>query len=367
MSAMAPETMPTVRRCQRLSRSCTAPAERSPEISMRAISLRSSTGRSKRASVSRSDALKANGASPSGRPLRSSARTVPFSAAPVAARSTLTLSAPAALSAPVNARASGMPPATTVIGCSPTACASSFTKSAPWPRSMPSDSQTNSTFGLPGQKLRQRRQRLRRGRRLYGTGWICCSRTRAESAVSSEMSCGPSDSGMSATARRSSSARAMMSSAVRSRASQAAAAVQPSSIRIATGALVFVVASGGCQSGPAAAIMTSAASASRNSVSHHGVRAGVSSRGAISSKSRVGGKSSRRGRGGISRNSHHSTGSVSSPMSTSGSVKPSGNPPIMPAPWTAADACERAALCAVPAPMRACSASSSSLGGRSVR
>ena len=40
----------------------------------------------------------------------------------------------------------------------------------------------------------------------------------------------------------------------------------------------------------------------------------------------------RRGRGGMSRNSHHSTGSVSSPISTSGSAKPSGSPPIMPAP-----------------------------------
>ena len=38
--------MPTVRRRQRLSSSCTAPAERSPAISMRAMSLRISTGRS---------------------------------------------------------------------------------------------------------------------------------------------------------------------------------------------------------------------------------------------------------------------------------------------------------------------------------
>ena len=145
------------------------------------------------------------------------------------------------------------------------------------------------------------------------------------------MSCGPCDSGMSATARRSSSARAMMPSAVRSRASQVVAAVQPSSIMMTTGAFVFVVASGGCHSGPAAATMTKAARRSRSSVSHHGVRAGVSSRGAISSNSRVGGKSRRRGRGGMSRNSHHSTGRVMSPMSTSGSAKPSGIPPIMPA------------------------------------
>ena len=47
---------------------------------MRAISLRISTGRSNCASVSRSSGLNANGASPSVRPLRSSARTVPVSA-----------------------------------------------------------------------------------------------------------------------------------------------------------------------------------------------------------------------------------------------------------------------------------------------
>src|ERR1700693_5599471 len=65
---------PTVRRLQRLSRSCTAPAERSPTISKRAMSLRISTGRSKRASVSRAPALKANSAVPSARPRRSRAR-----------------------------------------------------------------------------------------------------------------------------------------------------------------------------------------------------------------------------------------------------------------------------------------------------
>ena len=45
--------MPTVRRRQRLSSSCTAPAERSPAISSRATSLRISTGRSIDASASR--------------------------------------------------------------------------------------------------------------------------------------------------------------------------------------------------------------------------------------------------------------------------------------------------------------------------
>ena len=72
-----------------------------------------------------------------------------------------------------------------------------------------------------------------------------------------------------------------------------------------SGAARFEVASGGFHSGPAAAMMTSAASVSRSKVSHHGVRDGVSSLGAISNKSRVGGKLMRRGRGGTSRSSHH--------------------------------------------------------------
>ena len=59
--------------------------------------------------------------------------------------------------------------------------------------------------------------------------------------------------------------------------------------------------------------MTSVASMSRSSVSHHGVRAGVSSFGLMSNSSRVGGNSTRRGRGGMSRSSHHSTGRLSRP------------------------------------------------------
>ena len=82
--------MPTVRRRQRLSSSCTAPAERSPAISSRAMSFLISTGRLISASVSRSSSLKAKRVSPSGRPLRSSARMTPSSVPPVEARSTFT-------------------------------------------------------------------------------------------------------------------------------------------------------------------------------------------------------------------------------------------------------------------------------------
>ncbi len=337
MSAVAPETMPTVRRLQRLSSNCTAPAECSPAISIRAMSLRISTGRSKRASVSRSSGLNANEASPSDRPLRSSARTVPASAAPGEARSTFTLNAPTAFSAPVSARAPGMPPATIVSGRSSSSCARLLTKSAPLPRSTESDSQMSSTSRASARNCTIAGRASVRST-VCGAGLIRCNRTRAEPAVANETSRAPSDSGISATARWSLSARVMMSSAVRSRASQVAAAVQPSSIRIAIGPRVFVVASGGFHSGPAAATMMSAASASRISVSHQGVRAGVSSLGAISRRSRVAGKSTRRGRGGINRSSHHSTGSISRPRRTSGSAKPSDNPPIMPGPPVRPDA-----------------------------
>ena len=114
------------------------------------------------------------------------------------------------------------------------------------------------------------------------------------------------------------------------RASQLAAAPQRSSIMISSGALPRDVAIGGFQSGPAAAMMTSAARVSRSSVSHHGVRDGVSSLGAMSNSMRVGGKSIRRGRGGTNRSSHHNTGRLSSPSRMSGLAKARGRPGIMP-------------------------------------
>ena len=53
--ALRPEMTPTLRRRQRLSRSCTVPAERSAGISSRAMSFRISTGRLISASVSVSE------------------------------------------------------------------------------------------------------------------------------------------------------------------------------------------------------------------------------------------------------------------------------------------------------------------------
>ncbi len=164
---------------------------------------------------------------------------------------------------------------------------------------------------------------------VWGLGRSWRSRTRAAPGVSSEMSRTVSESGASATARLSCSARAMRSSAVRRRESQVAAADQPSSIRSASGRLFSAVASGGFHIGPAAARITSAARVSRSSVSHHGVRAGVSSLGAMSNSMRVGGKAMRRGRGGTSRNSHHSAGNPMSAARTSGCAKASGRPGII--------------------------------------
>ena len=143
------------------------------------------------------------------------------------------------------------------------------------------------------------------------------------------MSRAGSDSGTSATPRRSLSAFAINSSAALILMSQLEAALQPSSSRITSGALEPARPVCGFQIGPAAARITSAAAIRRNAVSHHGVRDGVSSFGAMSNNSRVGGNSMRRGRGGITRNSHHSTGRLNRPSSSKGSAKERGSPAIM--------------------------------------
>jgi hypothetical protein len=144
------------------------------------------------------------------------------------------------------------------------------------------------------------------------------------------MSRAGSDNGTSATPRRSLSAFAISSSAALILASQLEAALQPSSSRITSGARLPPAAPVcGFQIGPAAAKITSAAASRRKAVSHHGVRDGVSSFGAMSNNSRVGGNSTRRGRGGITRSSHHSTGRLNRPSSRIGSANESGRPAIM--------------------------------------
>ena len=232
---------------------------------------------------------------------------------------------------------------------------------------MPSDSHINSTSGafdrkrdnVPSASLRST---------PCGFGLSVLTATRAALAGCMEISRVVSDSGSTATPRPSASARPISSSAVRSRASQLDAAPQPSSSRISNGALRLVAATGGFHSGPAAAMITRVASSNRSSVSHHGVRDGVSSLGTISNSNRVGGKSTRRGRGGTSRSSHHSTGRPSKPEQDErlreGEGK-AGDHAV--APVFAASALRGMKPICAPALMRAWIANSSSVGPRSVR
>ncbi len=221
-----------------------------------------------------------------------------------------------------------MPPETTVKGRLPMMRFNPVTKSPPVPRSTPSASQTTSTFGVAA-KNRSSAGNASVRSTLCGFGLSCLTCTRAALAVIIEMSRPPSDNGIRATPRLSASARAIISSAVRRRSSHAAAAGQPSSSITRSGTLRLELASGGFHKGPAAAMTTSAASARRSSTSHHGVRDGVSSFGAISNSSRVGGNSIVRGRGGTSRSSHHKMGRPKSPSRTRGCAKARGKPEIM--------------------------------------
>src|SRR6266404_5398505 len=169
--------------------------ERAPAISNRAMSLRISTGIVSSASLSRSPSLKVNEVSPSGRPLRSSARTVPVSPAPLLARKTFTVSAPAALSAAASARAPATPPSITVMGRCSMSRPSAATNSLPPPRSTPSESQTSSTSGVAARKRPSAGSASARST-ACGFGLICLIRTRAAAGVSKEMSRAGSESGI---------------------------------------------------------------------------------------------------------------------------------------------------------------------------
>jgi hypothetical protein len=104
------------------------------------------------------------------------------------------------------------------------------------------------------------------------------------------------------------------------RSVQSRAAVQPSSMISATGPSPASRACG-LSSGCASARMTSAANTVRNRISHHGVRAGVSSRGRSPSNIAMAGKAMRRGAGGVTRNSHQITGSAASAANSQGAAK----------------------------------------------
>ena len=104
------------------------------------------------------------------------------------------------------------------------------------------------------------------------------------------------------------------------RAGQSRAAAQPSST-IRTIGPVPARRPRGFNSGWAAAMITSAASTMRSRISHHGVRDGVSSRGASPSNSRIAGKAIRRGAGGVTRSSHQMIGNPASANSSQGEAK----------------------------------------------
>ena len=198
---------PTVRRRQRLSSSCTAPAERSPPISSRAMSLRISTGRSSCASVSRSLDLKVKAGFAERQSLEvEGAHDAGVVAAGRWARSTFTVSAPAALSAAASACAGRMPPSTTVIGRLSARRASAPTNSPARPASTPSESQTISTSPVAARKRSSAGSASVRST-VCGFGLIRRSRAARRPAVSSEMSRSVFDSGTIATPRPSASAR----------------------------------------------------------------------------------------------------------------------------------------------------------------
>ena len=153
--------------------------------------------------------------------------------------------------------------------------------------------------------------------------------------------------------RSSRSASARISIAAVCRRLQSRAAAQPSSTMRAMGpapARRFCGLSKGC----ANARMTSAAKTVRNRISHHGVRAGVSSRGVRPNSSRIAGKTMRRGAGGVTRNSHQITGNAASAASSQGDAKASE-------PSASIRYRRRSAVSA------ACNANSARCGGRSVR
>src|SRR5438270_6968454 len=84
----------------------------------------------------------------------------------------------------------------------------------------------------------------------------------------------------------------------------------------------------GSSSGRASAKITRAASVMRSTISHSGVRAGVSSRGTSPSRSRIAGKMTRRGNGGVTRNNHQMIGNPASATSSQGDAnasEPSAN------------------------------------------
>ena len=146
------------------------------------MSFRISTGRLRAASASRSCGLNAKRTSPSGEPFMSSARTRPSCCEPAFARSTFTVSEPAALSAALSASACATPPSITVTVRLPTIPARPVTNSPARPSCTPSDNQTSSASGVRRQETRQRRQARRCARPHAASARAFATTTRAAAA-----------------------------------------------------------------------------------------------------------------------------------------------------------------------------------------
>ena len=152
-------------------------------------------------------------------------------------RSTFTVILAAAFSAAASASGEGVPPSKIVRVRSPMVLARASTNSAPRPVSTPSVSQAISASPARFQEALERRRASRPARPHRVSARAGAARRGRRPAGMTVMSRAGSDSGTSATPRRSVSALAISSSAALIRVSQLAAALQPSSSRITSGAV----------------------------------------------------------------------------------------------------------------------------------
>src|SRR6185312_11033316 len=157
----------------------------------------------------------------------------------------------------------------------------------------------------------------------FGTqacGTMLCAERAACPAFNSEMFCVASAVATMATGRPSRAAARNASVIASSRAFQSCAAIQSLSTNSTSGPVARAVLVSPII-GSASAKITSAAISNRNSSSHSGVRAGVSSVAESPSNNRNGGNTTRRGTGGVTRNSQKITGKAASAARTSGAPK----------------------------------------------
>ena len=259
------------------------------------MSLRTSTGRSNRASARRSSP-KSKGATPISRPCASTARTVPFAGASASLRVSRAARAPASLSIPAMALAP-LPPVTTSTECV-SAASPAANPPAP-PSSTPSAIHKTSAFGSDARNCPIAGSAASRAG-AKGTGASERSRPTIPAMSSGTIASAPCDRGLMATTRPARAAASILCLANSTRFSKAGAAAQPSSMRTRSGpeparpARLF-------HNGPAIARMISAPIARRSARIGQGVRAGSVSLGSRPIRSRSGGNNACRGLGGVTR------------------------------------------------------------------